>query len=366
MTRPPYIPADEYPARWRRVQQLMAQNDLELVLACADDRATFGAAHTRWLASFPVHFEPACRVLAREGQPILRCGPATDPYALFAGTIPDVRVLREFTHPDEDYPFAHIQGLAEVAADLVRNPDAVSIAVRRIGLAGRRLMCCSVLSALQHALPGVEWVDLETAMCNLRARKSPVEPAVIRHACQIAQTGFDAAVASGVTERAIMAKAETAMRCAGAEGTGIDTIAAAGPDARPLLARSTFRTVAADDVVLLRIAPRYEGCHAAIGRPVLVGNPSAEVRRALDVAVEAQQAGFAALRSAVAGRAVEAAGLGGCFLYSGVHSVGVIGFKPPIFGPSSGALVEPDRVSRWIFPCSMRRGAGCGWRMAAG
>jgi Xaa-Pro aminopeptidase len=233
----------------------------------------------------------------------------------------------------------------------VSNPSAV----RRVGLAGRGLMSFDFLSALQHALPGVAWVDVESTMSNLRARKSPAEQAVIRHAYQIAQAGFNAAVAAiapGVTERAVMAEAEAAMRRAGAEGTGIDTIVAAGPNARPILARSTFRTVAADDVVLLTIAPRYEGYHAAIGRPVLVGNPGAEVRRALDVAVEAQQACFAALRPGVEGRAVEAvgrriveaAGLGDYFLYSGVHSVGVIEFEPPIFGPSGASLVEPDTV----------------------
>ena len=67
------------------------------------------------------------------------------------------------------------------------------------------------------------------------------------------------------------------MRRAGAEGTGIDTIVASGPNTRPILARSTFRRIGADDMVLLTVAPRYEGYHVAIGRPVLVGNPGAEI-----------------------------------------------------------------------------------------
>jgi len=41
---------------------------------------------------------------------------------------------------------------------------------------------------------------------------------------------------------------------------------------------------------------------------------------------------------------VEDAGLGQHFLYSGVHSVGVIEFEPPIFGPSSAAVIEPDMI----------------------
>lgn len=348
---PPSIPASEYPQRWRRVQAMMAQENLDLVLAYADDRAVFGPAHARWLADFPVHFEPVCIVLAPSGAPVLLCGPESDEYARLAGRIPDVRVLREFTHPDEDYPFARIQPLAEVVADLVSRPDAV----RRVGLAGRGLMSFDFMAALQRALPGVAWVDCETALGNLRARKSPAEQAVVRFAYQIAEAGLAAAaaaIAPGVTERAIAAAAEAAMRQAGAEGTGIDTIVAAGPNARPILARSTFRPVAADDMVLLTVAPRYEGYHAAIGRAVLVGNPAPQVTRALEIAVQAQEACFQALRPGVEGRQVEAVGrqivaeggLGSYFLYSGVHSVGVIEFEPPIFGPSSGAMIEEDMI----------------------
>jgi len=38
---------------------------------------------------------------------------------------------------------------------------------------------------------------------------------------------------------------------------------------------------------------------------------------------------------AIGRRIVEEGGLGQYFLYSGVHSLGVIEFEPPIFGPSS-------------------------------
>ena len=351
MTALPQIPPGEYPARWHRVQELMDRDDLDLLLAYADDRATFGPAHARWLANFPVHFEPACIVLARTGRPVLLCGPESDQYALLAGRIPDVRVLREFTHPDEDYPYSRIQGLAEVVVELTGSAGAV----RRVGLAGRGLMSYDFLSALQHALPGVAWQDVESAMCDLRAVKTPAEQAVIRHAYRIAELGLAAAVAAtapGVSERAIAAEAEAAMRRAGAEGTGIDTIVAAGPRARPILARSTFASVAENDLVLLTVAPRYEGYHAAIGRPVLVGSPNSEALHALEVAICAQEACFAALRPGVEGRAVEAigrhiveeAGLGNFFLYSGVHSVGVIEFEPPIFGPSSSARLAAGMV----------------------
>ena len=330
---------------------MMDREKLDLLVAYADDRAVFGPAHARWLANFPVHFEPVCILLFRQGPPIMLCGPETREYALLAGRVSDVRVLREFTHPNEDYPFSTIQSLGEIVGEAI--PDRASI--RRIGLAARGLMSADLLASFWASFPRAEWADVENAMCDVRARKSPAELAVIRYAYRIAEAGLNAAVDAisvGATEREVAAEVESAMRRMGAEGTGIDTIVASGPHSRPILARSTFRAIQADELVLLTIAPRYEGYHAAIGRPVLVGNPGEEIRRAVEVAWQAQEACFRAMRPGIEGRAVEAigrrvvedAGLGSYFLYSGVHSVGVIEFEPPIFGPSSSALFQSNMV----------------------
>ena len=102
-------------------------------------------------------------------------------------------------------------------------------------------------------------------------------------------------------QRAVAAEIKAAMRRAGAEGTGIDTIVASGPNPRP---------------------------------------------------IQAQQACASALRPGIEGRQVEAIGrriaaesdLERYFLYSGVHSVGVIEFEPPIFGPSSPATLKENMV----------------------
>jgi Xaa-Pro aminopeptidase len=347
----PVIPPSEFSQRWNSVQAMMALQGLDILLAYADDRATFGAAHARWLANFPVHFEPVCIFMPAKGQPVMLCGPESDQYALLVGQIPSVNVLREFTHPDEDYPYATNRGLAEVVAAALTDVSAV----RRVGLAGRGLISAGFWESLQKALPHVEWVDVENEICALRAQKSQAEMEVIRAAYAIAAAGLNAAVdviAPGVTERAVAAEIDAAMRRAGAEGTGIDTIVASGPNTRPILARSTFRRIEKDDLVLLTIAPRVEGYHAAIGRPVLVGNPRRPIREALEVAWQAQQACFAGMRPGLEGRAVEAlgrqvvekAGLGQYFLYSGLHSVGVIEFEPPIFGPGSAELLKPGMV----------------------
>jgi Xaa-Pro aminopeptidase len=347
----PGIPVSEYPQRWKKVQAVMAEQGLDFLVAYADDRATSGPAHARWLANFPVHFEPVCILFARQGKPVMLVGPESDQYALLSGQIFDVRILRDFTHPSEDYPYSKILSLTEIMAEVGLEPHSV----KRVGLAGRGLIGNDVLAAWQAALPGVLWVDMENTLCDLRAQKSPAEIEVIRFAYKIAEVGFEAGVnmvQAGVTEREVAAEIDAAMRRAGSEGTGIDTIVASGPNSRPILARSTFRVIEANDLVLLTIAPRFEGYHAAIGRVVLVGNPNPEIRRALDIAIQAQEACFKALHPGIEGREVEAIGrqivaagnLGQYFLYSGVHSVGVIEFEPPIFGPSSPATLKENMV----------------------
>ncbi len=64
---------------------MMAAGNLDLPVAYADDRASFGPAPARWLADLPVHFEPARILIPRQGEPVMLVGPESDQYALVPG-----------------------------------------------------------------------------------------------------------------------------------------------------------------------------------------------------------------------------------------------------------------------------------------
>jgi Xaa-Pro aminopeptidase len=348
----PRIPDSEYPLRWARLQEAMAKAGLDLILAYADDHAVAGPAHARYLADFAPHFEPVCILMPVEGQPALLSGPETETYALQTARLKDVRVIREFSHPDEEYPFTTLFSLKGVLNEAA---DQMGRQIQRVGLAGLELMPVRVYQTLEQALAGAELIDAEGLLTGLRAVKSTAEQGVIRHTYKLAEAGIEAAVAAireGVTERAVAAAAEYAMRSQGSEGMGIDTIVASGPNTRPILARAGLRLLQRDELVLLTIAPRYEGYHAAIGLPLALGRLADDVRRAMDVAVEAQRAAKLAMQpgrpgnevEGAARRLVEAAGLGPLFLYSGVHSVGVVEFEPPIFGPNNHSPLQEGMV----------------------
>jgi len=349
MNRKPTIPQSEYPKRWAQVRAMMNREELDLLLIYSDDRATFGPAYARWLAGFITHFEPTCILFAKAaGEPMMLVGPETPGYAQIHSKIKDIRVLQELTHPDEDYPYTRIEPLQKIVSSLA---DAGS--VKRLGIAGRSLIPYDLLQSFMDALPG-DWVSVDEAMGELRYIKTEAEIQVIRYAYQIAEAGVNAALGAivpGVPERRVATEAEYVMRAMGAEGYGIDTMVASGKNSRPIMARTTMREIGKDDLVLLTFAPRYEGYHAAIGLPVLVGNPCDEAKRAVNAAIRAQMACAAMLGAgqtcAAEGKArriMDEAGFGENFLYSGIHSVGVIEFEPPIFGPSSKAVMESGMV----------------------
>ena len=343
----PVIPPEEYPKRWEKAQETMKAASLDLLAAYADDHAVAGPAYARYFANFAVHFEPCLMLLPLEGEPVLLVGPESPNYARLHTPIKDIRVLKEFTHPDEDYPFTKIESFSQVLGSLkIGKP-------KRIGLCGSSLMSCALYNSLTTSLPA-EWIDADALISLLRAVKTSAEIAVMRYAYQIAEKGLLAAIDAvrpGITEREVAAEAEYVMRKMGAEGLGIDTFVASGPNSSPIIARTTFRKIGKDDLVLLTIAPRYEGYHAAVAVPVLLGKQSGEASRAAHAAEEAHRLCAASLRHG-GDSAVEQMGrdhmgkakLEKNFLYSGIHSIGVIEFEAPIFGPSCKSMMEKDMI----------------------
>jgi Xaa-Pro aminopeptidase len=198
---------------------------------------------------------------------------------------------------------------------------------------------------------GLRFEPADSLAYGLRAVKTEAEQAVIDEAYRIARLGLETAAAAirpGVTERHVAAEAEAAMRRAGAEGFGIDTMVASGVDnTAPILARSTFRTIGSDDLVAVTIAPRYEGYHAALARAFLFRrNP--QVEAAIETALRGQRAAVEHMIVGTEGRVcaqalrdvLEGAGTGADLPYVPVHSLGLIEFEPPIFLSSSDVRIQ--------------------------
>ncbi len=79
-------------------------------------------------------------------------------------------------------------------------------------------MSFDTYQAFQATLPSVEWVDVENDLCNLRAIKTPAELEVIRMPIRLPRAVFRLPFRPfepGVSERAVAAAVEAAMRASG-------------------------------------------------------------------------------------------------------------------------------------------------------
>ncbi len=345
----PAIPDDEVRSRPAALGAALAEQGFDGWIAFGDDRAVYGPDHIRYLADIEPHFEPiflAARTDSAEA--MLLTGPETIGYAAVVtarAAISEIVAMDELTHPEEEYPTISLRSGVEALRDLLAG-------CKRIAVLGIDAVAHPVWRRLIEPLAQDrrELASGDAASYRLRSVKTSAELDVIGEAYRIARVGMEAAAGSlrpGVTERTVAAEAEAAMRRAGAEGFGIDTMVASGFDnTTPILARSTFRTISPDDLVCVTLAPRYEGYHAAIARPFLFG-PNVAVEHAIEVARAGQRAGIERLTVGTEGRVaadavrsvLEGSDTGAELPYVPIHSVGMIEFEPPIFLSSSEVTI---------------------------
>ena len=335
MSDRPRIPDEEFALRRARLREELDSAGMDALVAYSDQHATFGQQNARYLFDYQPHFEACLVVVPREGEAFIATGPESEAFVRSSSRCDSVRIIDAFCHPDEEYLHSKIERLGDVIRGLGGSGAGI------IGIAGGEFLPYKVRDSLR-ASTDAAFVEADAILTRLRAVKSAAEIAVLRHACKIAQTGIEAAldtIAPGMTERAVAAEAEYAMRRMGSEGMGIDTIVGAGREhTQAILTRTTTRPIGAGDHVLLTLAPRYEGYHGAIARVAAVGAIDPEIERAMTVAIAAQERAREALNPGATGAEIDGIARDACreadleqhFAYSGVHSVGVAEFEPPI------------------------------------
>ena len=349
MTQFPVIPTSESQLRKANIQKLMQAHSIDLLFFYGDDRAVFGANHTRWLTNYAAHFEPILTVVPRSGDIHSATGAESETFYDNTAKIGSIHVVNEFNMPEEEYPYTKPISF-KAFLDILLQEAGTSTA--RIGFVGESAFphwLVELVNSFSFATVPMDKFELDYRA--LRASKSAAEIAVFKYGFEIAEAGLNAGIDAlkiGVSEREVAAEIEYTMRKMGSEGSGIDTIVGFGKtNTYPILTRTTMNTLKAGDLALLTVAPRYEGYHGVIARPVSIGPAPKEVRFAIDTAIEASAASEAQLKVGAVGADISGAGLDvlrkagliDLCVYSGIHSIGTSEFEPPILTSVSDFVV---------------------------
>jgi Xaa-Pro aminopeptidase len=189
-----------------------------------------------------------------------------------------------------------------------------------------------------------------------RAAKSPEEVASIRAAAALAQEALAdvlPGVGVGQTEAEVAASLEAALRRRGSEWHPFPTIVASGPRSALPHARTSQRSIAAGELLLLDFGAQVDGYCADLTRTVVVGARADERQRTVHELVQmAQRRAIDHLRAGMPAREGDALarevianrGFGDAFGHSLGHGLGLEVHEAPRLAPTSDAPLPAHAV----------------------
>jgi Xaa-Pro aminopeptidase len=340
------IPDSDYENRVARLQEEMAQADLDVILTYSSESEP---ASSRYLADFWPFFDFAGVLVPREGQAaLITGGPESYEFAEQFSRIKNLHIhplFVESSAPDW-VPEVEYEDFASILSSVCSSPP------HRIGVTDWNIFPHPIFVDLQKAAPEAEFVPADDVLLRTRAIKSEYEMAVIRKAYRITEQAMIDALegaSEGLTEWEIEAQAHVTMRLMGAEGTSYPIWVCSGPNTRQSLCRSTHRRIKRNELVQLTFGARYMGYCGNMCRPFSIGEPPKKARKLMSVALEGLEGAIANIRPGVAARDVFQSyhdtlaryGYEEFTLYGPAHGTGTSEVEGLWLGAGSDLIIQP-------------------------
>lgn len=190
---------------------------------------------------------------------------------------------------------------------------------------------------------------------DLRMVKDKSEIELMRKAGELASLGVRVAyetVEPGISERAVAAEIEYAMRKHGSDGTCFDTIVASGANSAYPHGGCSDKKICDGDLVVVDLGAKYRMYHSDLTRTLVAGKPSEKQKKLHRIVLEAYEKAFDAIKpgvkacdvDAVGRRVVEDAGYGEFFVHGLGHGVGLEIHEPPTLSRSGKEVLVTGNV----------------------
>lgn len=205
-------------------------------------------------------------------------------------------------------------------------------------------------------------------------KKSPLELECLRRSAKVSELGFKAILENikpGMTEAELCGIATAAMLANGAEATGYPVWCCSGPNSDQAISRPTLRKVQCGEIIHFSIGAKVEGYSTSLGRPVVLGHCPDDIRRFLQVGLDALNMTFDEMRagrlaSDVAKKVhgyIREQGYGDAILYGPAHGAGMMECEYPFLETSSAYTLEENMT--FMADMFLHRG-GMGFRWEDG
>ncbi|MBR2722980.1 MAG: aminopeptidase P family protein [Lentisphaeria bacterium] len=351
----------EFDSRIVRAQAAFKNTDLDAVLVFSTESEPAGV---RYFSDYWPSFETAGVLIPREGAAALIIGPESLTYASSRSMIANVIQTMDFRESSQpDYPGSAHPDWKKILADFK---------VKKLGITGFHMFPYTIMMNIAEALGGMQnIVNADTILRPVTMKKSPLELECLRKAAKISEFGFKAVLENikpGMTEAELCGIATQAMLSNGAESTGYPVWCCSGPNSDQAISRPSLRKVQCGEIIHFSIGAKVEGYSASIGRPVVLGKCPDEIRKFMQVGLDALNMTFDIMQSGVAasdaakkihGYVIEQ-GYGDALLYGPAHGCGQMECEYPFLETSSDYILEENMT----FMADMflhRNGMGFRW-----
>ncbi len=337
------LSSQEFARRIAAAQDAVRKNNLDAILVFSTESEP---AAVRYFSDYWPSFETTAVMVPAEGDPALIIGPESLTYATARSKIPEIIQMMDFRESSQpNYPGSTLPNWN----DLVKR-----FKLKKIGIHNWFLFPYTMMVSLAEAMGGMQnIVPADDMIRPIFMKKSAEEIACIKAAALASEAGFKAILENirpGMTESELCGIATAAMTAAGAEATGYPVWCCSGPNSNQAISRPTMRKVQCGEIIHFSIGAKVEGYSASIGRPVVLGHCPDEIRKFLQVGLDAANMTFDVMQAGV--KAADAAtkvhdyiraqGYGDAILYGPAHGCGQMECEYPFLETNSEYLLEAD------------------------
>ena len=337
------LSSQEFARRIAAAQDAVRKNNLDAILVFSTESEP---AAVRYFSDYWPSFETTAVMVPAEGDPALIIGPESLTYATARSKIPEIIQMMDFRESSQpNSPGSTLPNWN----DLVKR-----FKLKKIGIHNWFLFPYTMMVSLAEAMGGMQnIVPADDMIRPIFMKKSAEEIACIKAAALASEAGFKAILENirpGMTESELCGIATAAMTAAGAEATGYPVWCCSGPNSNQAISRPTMRKVQCGEIIHFSIGAKVEGYSASIGRPVVLGHCPDEIRKFLQVGLDAANMTFDVMQAGV--KAADAAtkvhdyiraqGYGDAILYGPAHGCGQMECEYPFLETNSEYLLEAD------------------------
>lgn len=321
----------------------MHKRGIDLLLAFSTEAEP---AHVRYYSDYWPSFETAGVLISASGNDSLLIGPESRTFAAARSKLPQIIRMMDFRESSQPaYPGSSLTSWKEVLGE--HHP-------KRLGIAGWHLIPHSIFENIREALgSGVEIINADEIVRAVTLKKSAAELECLREAARISELGFKAVIENireGMTEVQLCGIATNAMLANGAEATGYPIWCCSGPNSTQAISRPTHRKVQRGEVIHFSIGAKVAGYSASVGRPVVLGECSPDLRKFLQTGLDAMKMTIDLMHAGnISGEVTREVhdwiirqGYGHTILYGPAHGCGQMECEFPFLESSSTFVLEEN------------------------